>query len=93
MTGKNVRKKVRQESTGATDTMTGKKADRKVRKAKAKEQVKQDSSGAKDVMTGSPAKKYKSAAQRKAVHASKADKKSPAKKYGKSPAKAHCFKK
>tara|TARA_A100001201_G_scaffold2131_10_gene5326 strand:- start:4094 stop:4741 length:648 start_codon:yes stop_codon:yes gene_type:complete len=54
----------------------------------------------------SPAKKYKSAAQRKAVHASKADggaghpdkkkspakkyKKSPAKKYKSSPAKAHC---
>ncbi len=33
----------------------------------------------------SPAKKYKSDAQRKAVHASKADKGSPAKKYGKSP--------
>ena len=36
----------------------------------------------------SPAKKYKSDAQRKAVHASKADKGSPAKKYGKSPMKA-----
>lgn len=46
----------------------------------------------KDVLIGrgvikkdSPVKKYKSDAQRKAVHASKADKASPAKKYGKSP--------
>tara|TARA_R100000541_G_scaffold54741_1_gene63333 strand:+ start:309 stop:926 length:618 start_codon:yes stop_codon:yes gene_type:complete len=94
-----MRKKVRQESTGATDALTGKKAARKARKARKQEEMKQDSieagkmkSGTKDVMTGSPAKKYKSAAQRKAVHASKADggKGSPAKKYGKSPAKAHC---
>ena len=35
----------------------------------------------------SPAKKYKSDAQRKAVHASKADKGSPSKMYGKSPMK------
>tara|TARA_R100001509_G_scaffold121913_2_gene75819 strand:- start:1283 stop:2008 length:726 start_codon:yes stop_codon:yes gene_type:complete len=56
-----------------------------------------DGKGAGDLKKSSPAKGYKSAAQRKAVHASKADggkghpdkKKSPAKKY-KSPAKAHC---
>ena len=90
-----------------------------------------DGKGAGDLKKSSPAKGYKSAAQRKAVHASKADggaghpdkkkspakqmsklkkspakqcggfksaakmahKKSPAKKYGKSPAKAHCNKK
>ena len=35
----------------------------------------------------SPAKKYKSDAQRKAIHASKAEKASPGKMYGKSPMK------
>ena len=80
------RKEMKQDSSGTTDAFTGKKSPVK--------QMKQDSSGTTDIFTGkkSPAKKYKSAAQRKAVHASKADggKGSPAKKYGKSPAKAHC---
>ena len=35
----------------------------------------------------SPAKKYKSDAQRKAIHASKAEKNTPAKMYGKTPVK------
>lgn len=73
------------------DKVTDVNASRKDRMSRAKTLLERE--GVK-----SPAKKYKSAAQRKAVHASKADggaghpdkKKSPAKKYGhKSPAKKY----
>jgi hypothetical protein len=81
-----MRKKVRQESTGATDALTGKKAARKARKDRKQEELKK---AIKNDTPISPAKKYKSAAQRKAVHASKADggKGAPAKMYKKSPVK------